>query len=76
LRELSVGYNLPESFTNKFGLEGARLSLVGRNLFLFSDVPTIDPETYSVRNGIFIPGFESQQLFSTREIGFSLNLKF
>lgn len=76
LRELSVGYNLPEVFNNKLGTTGARISLVGRNLFLFSNVPTIDPETYSVRNGIFIPGFESQQIFSSRELGFSLNLNF
>lgn len=76
LRELSIGYDLPENFTDKLGLASARFSLVGRNLFLFSNVPTIDPETYSIRNGIFIPGFESQQIFSTREIGFSLNLRF
>ncbi len=76
LRELSIGYNLPSAAIQKIGLSSARVSLVGRNLLLFSDVPTIDPETYSTRNGIFIPGFESQQIFSTRELGFSINLGF
>lgn len=76
LREFSLGYNLPSSFTDNLGIGSARVSLVGRNLFLFSNVPTIDPETYSVRNGIFIPGFESQQIFSSREIGFSVNVSF
>lgn len=76
LREVSIGYNLPQSFLEKVGIASARVSLVGRNLFLFSDVPTIDPETYAIRNGVFVNGFESQQIFSTRSVGFSLNLGF
>jgi TonB-linked SusC/RagA family outer membrane protein len=76
LRELSIGYNLPASVLGDIGIARARISLVGRNLLLFSNVPTIDPETYSVRNGIFVPGFESQQIFSTREYGISVNLAF
>jgi TonB-linked SusC/RagA family outer membrane protein len=76
LRELSIGYNLPSAWLEKTGIAKARISLVGRNLLLFSEVPTIDPETYSVRNGIFIPGFESQQIFSTRQYGISINLGF
>lgn len=76
LRELSIGYDIPQSWTDKLGIVSARFSLVGRNLFLFSDVPTIDPETYSIRNGLFIPGFESQQIFSTREYGFSVQVQF
>lgn len=76
LRELSFGYTLPASFTNNLGIGSATISIVGRNLLLFTDVPTIDPETYSIRNGIFVPGFESTQLPSTRSIGFSLNLRF
>jgi TonB-linked SusC/RagA family outer membrane protein len=75
LRELSIGYDLPESFTKKLGLSSARVALVGRNLLLFSQVPTIDPETYSIRGGRIIPGFESQQIFSTRQYGFSVSVK-
>ena len=76
LREVSIGYNIPKTFTDRLGMTFARVSLIGRNLLLFSDVPTIDPETYSVRNGIFVPGFESQQIFSTRDYGFSINIGF
>lgn len=76
LRELSIGYDLPTDLLSNLGVAAARISLVGRNLLLFSQVPTIDPETYSVRNGIFIPGFESQQIFSTREYGLSINIGF
>ena len=76
LRELSLGYSFPQSVLDRIGVQSARISIVGRNLLLFSDVPTIDPETYSVRNGLFINGFESQQIFSQRNIGFSINLGF
>jgi TonB-linked SusC/RagA family outer membrane protein len=76
LREVSIGYNLPKNLLSRVGITRARISLVGRNLLLLSDVPTIDPETYSVRNGIFVPGYESQQIFSTRSFGFSVNVGF
>ena len=76
LREVSVGYNLSEKLISNAGLQNVRIALVGRNLFLFSKVPTIDPETFSVRNGLFIPGYESQQIFSARSFGFSVNIGF
>lgn len=76
LRELSISYRLPKGLVNRLGLSSASVSLIGRNLLLFSQVPTIDPETYSIRNGIFVNGFESTQLPSTRSFGLSLNVGF
>ncbi|MEZ4987552.1 MAG: TonB-dependent receptor [Saprospiraceae bacterium] len=76
LRELSFGYEFPTQAIERLGLSKLRLSIVGRNLLLFSKVPTIDPETYSIRNGIFVNGFESTQLPSTRSLGFSLSVGF
>jgi len=76
LREVKIGYDLPTDMIKGLGLSSARVSLIGRNLFLFSNVPTIDPETYSIRNGIFVNGFESTQLPSTRSYGVNINLSF
>ncbi|WP_375580407.1 hypothetical protein ABWH96_05055 [Marivirga tractuosa] len=76
LRELKIGYDLPTDMIKNLGLSSARVSLIGRNLLLFSKVPTIDPETYSIRNGIFVNGFESTQLPSTRSYGVNINLSF
>lgn len=76
LREVSITYNLPGSLTDRMGLGRASLSVVGRNLLLFTDVPSIDPETFSIRNGLFVPGFESTQLPSTRSFGLSLSVGF
>lgn len=76
LRELRLGYALPASVAQKLGAANATVSIVGRNLLLWSKVPSIDPETYSIRGGAFVPGFESTSLPSTRTIGFSLQANF
>ncbi|WP_235954528.1 SusC/RagA family TonB-linked outer membrane protein [Cyclobacterium salsum] len=76
LRELSISYAVPTSLTSQIGIPRASVSFIGRNLLLFTNVPSIDPETFSIRNGIFVNGFESTQLPSTRSYGFSINLDF
>lgn len=76
LREVSIGYDFSGAGLERLGVSNLRVSLIGRNLLLFSRVPTIDPETYSIRNGLFVNGFESTQLPSTRSIGFTVNVKF
>lgn len=76
LRELNIGYNLPQRIVERLGMTKLRVSIVGRNLLLWSNVPTIDPETYSIRNGVFVPGFESTQLPPMRQLGFSVSVGF
>ena len=45
LRELSVGYNLPERLASQLGpLKSLQLSLSGRNLLTISDYSGLDPE--------------------------------
>ena len=79
LRELSLGYSLPARVLGKSFVKTARLSLIGRNLLLFtpSSNKHFDPEvaTSTVGNGL-IPGFENMSTPSTREMGVSLNLNF
>ncbi len=76
LRELSLAYKVPVALCKKIGIPRMKLSVIGRNLLLFSKVPTIDPETFSIRNGTFINGFESTTLPTTRSIGFAINVGF
>ena len=77
LRELSIGYNVPSEVTGKFGLSGARVSLIGRNLWLIqNNLNGIDSETASMgplNNGA---GFETGSLPNTRSYGFSVTLDF
>ena len=75
LRELSLGYNFPQSLVKKIGLSGLYVSLVGRNLWnIYDKLPLVDPES-SFNNGN-AQGFESYGLPATRNFGFNLNVKF
>ena len=75
LREVRISYDVPKSLYENYGIDSVRLSAVGRNLLLITDVPTIDPETYSIRNGVFVNGFGSNPLPSTSSFGLALNIK-
>jgi TonB-linked SusC/RagA family outer membrane protein len=76
LREVRLGYTLPNRLWGKASVRDMSLSLVGRNLALWADVPHIDPETASTSGGTVIPGVESVALPSTRSWGVNLNFRF
>lgn len=74
LREIRLGWNSPSSFVQKLGLEGARITLTGRNLWLMhSNSPNVDPANITNSNGNQI-GFEGGALPPVRSIGINLNL--
>ncbi len=74
LRELSIGYQIPN--TQSFGIQSASLQLVGRNLFFFSkDAPDVDPEM-TLGTAIGAQGFNLNNLPSTRSLGVNLTLNF
>jgi len=75
LRELAVSYRIPERWLGTTGLRNARVSLVGRDLFLWTDNPHFDPEVLAFRNKI-LPGFEDFSLPSTRSVGLYLSVDF
>lgn len=76
LRELQIGYNLPQSMLKKGPFKGASISLVGRNLAVWSDVPHVDPEVMSFTGGTALPGIEHMSIPSSRSFGVNLSLKF
>ncbi len=76
LRELSIGYSFPQQMISKVGLQSLRVSAVGRNLWMWSKTPYIDPENMTMNAGYTIPGFEVGQLPSTRNFGFNINMTF
>ena len=72
LREVTLGYDVPGRFTRRLGLSGMNLSLVGRNLKLWTDVPHIDPETaFDASNA---QGMEFGQLPSARSVGINITV--
>ena len=73
LRELKVGYRVPDSFVSRLGFSGANVSVIGRNLFLWSDTPNIDPETaFDASN---VQGLEFGQFPTARSLGFSVTVR-
>lgn len=76
LREFVLGYNVPGNILRNSFIQGATISLIGRNLFFFSkDIPHVDPEA-SLGTGNSGQGILSNNLPTLRSIGFNINLKF
>lgn len=76
LREVRFGYTVPNKYLGKSRLRDLNITLVGRNLALWSKVPHIDPETSSNVGGTIVPGVESVALPSTRSWGVNLGFRF
>jgi TonB-linked SusC/RagA family outer membrane protein len=74
LREIRLGYTLPNTVLGKLPIRDINISFVGRNLaLLYSKVPHIDPETaFSNSN---VQGLEFGQLPSTKSMGFNVTFK-
>ncbi|HIX75601.1 MAG TPA: TonB-dependent receptor [Candidatus Parabacteroides intestinipullorum] len=76
LRELSFGYEFPQTILNKMKVvKGLNVSLVGRNLWtILKHTDNIDPESaYNNSNG---QGLELNGYPATRSVGFNVNVKF
>ncbi len=67
LREVILSYNLQPTILKKTPFSSASISLTGRNLLLFTDVPFMDPDGYS---GLSL----AEPTY--RNIGVNINLKF
>jgi hypothetical protein len=76
LREVRLGFTLPEKWTDKIGAVNARLSLYGRNLWLMhANAPNVDPSNI-INSDSNIQGLEGGALPSVRSFGVNLNIGF
>jgi outer membrane receptor protein involved in Fe transport len=72
LREVKLGWQVPGSLAGRLGFGSAYVSFTGRNLWLSTDVPHIDPETaFDASN---VQGLEFGQFPSQRSFGFHLSV--
>ena len=75
LRELSLGYSLPQTWFSTIPVQGATISFVARNVFMWNyTTPHIDPE--HATNGGNVQGLEGGSNPSTRTFGFNIKLNF
>lgn len=76
LREASIGYSFPKKFFNNTFINDAKISIVGRNLWIIhKNLPYADPEAM-VGGGIRSYGWSIGSLPTTRDIGVNLTFKF
>jgi len=76
LREVVLGYGLPQSFVSKLGpVKGVDVSLVGRNLWIIhKNLPNADPEDgISFGN---VQGYQVGSYPSVRSFAFNLKVRF
>lgn len=66
LREVTLTYQVPRNLLRKTAMQNASVSLVGRNLMLWSNVENIDPDS----------GVDNLQTPSMRNVGFNINVSF
>jgi TonB-linked SusC/RagA family outer membrane protein len=79
LREVTLAYNLPESFTRGlFGssIRQARVSLSGRNLLRFTGYRGLDPEVSNFGNQAIVRNIDVAPFPPSRSFFFSIDLGF
>jgi len=76
LRELTIGYSLPQSWISGFPVNNVTLSLVGRNLFfIYKASENLDPDMM-VGTSRTVEGFDSFTLPAARTFGANLRIDF
>ncbi len=75
LKNLSLGYSLPEEVVSNIGLQTIRVSVSGQNLLTFTDYPGTDPEA-SYRDGNTNRGFDYGTYPNIKSFTIGLNAKF
>jgi len=64
VREVSVAYRIPDEWLGNVGIQGATVSLAGRNLFRWTDYPGLDPEGM-YRNDLADSALRAHNFFDT-----------
>ena len=66
IKNITLGYTLPQKWMKTIGIESARIFLTGDNLHTFTDWPGMDPEFSSKYN----------YFAAIRQYTFGVNIKF
>jgi len=76
LRQVGLTYSFPKALTAKLKIEDFSISVIGSNLFTWTENPHFDPELSAMqgRNQTF--GVEDMSYPSSRSLGFKVQFKF
>jgi len=76
MREVTLSYKLPASFTSKLKINNLRVSLIGRNLFyIWRTLKDLDPEA-PLGNKWWSQGVDVGSTAASRNYGFSISANF
>jgi TonB-linked SusC/RagA family outer membrane protein len=73
LREVRLGWDIPQKYIQRMRLSAAQLTFVGSNLMTWTKFPNYDPEN-ATNAGNAGQGFDMGALPSTRNLGFHLTI--
>lgn len=74
LRELRLGYTLPAKWARKIYLQNINVAFVGRDLFLWTKNPHVDPESGGMDNMNL--GIDAFSVPASKSLGFQVNVNF
>ncbi len=74
LRELRFGYTLPTKWSKKLFMENISVAFVGRDLFLWTENPHVDPESGGMNN--LNLGVDAFSVPASKSLGFQINVNF
>ena len=75
IRELSLSYGMKVMKRYSKGGKDLRITLTGRNLFAFSEIPHFDPEQFAIQGNNLISGIEDMSYATSRSIGIKFNIQ-
>lgn len=76
-RELAISYHFPPKFLTKTFFKSASLSFVMRNVAVWTNIPNVDPETFSSsQQAGNVLGYDRGGVPSVRNMALNINLKF
>jgi hypothetical protein len=75
-REARLDFSLPPAILNKIKFQKATIGIYGRDLLMFTNWPSYDPEFGTLNNGDINAGFEIGQFPPTRNLGVNLTVAF
>jgi len=74
LRELRIGYSLPEKWVKKAYMQNVNIAFVGRDLFLWTKNQHVDPESGGMNN--LNLGIDAFSVPASKSFGFQINVNF
>lgn len=75
-REARLDYTFKPALIKRWGVERVTIGVYGRDLFIWSNWPSFDPEFGTINGTDIVRGFETAQFPSTRTMGANLLIGF